>query len=258
MTTEAGGAARYARQMQLPEIGARGQEQLARARVLVVGVGGLGSPAALYLAGAGVGHIGLMDPDRLELSNLQRQILHDTGALGSPKVESAAMALRERNPAVAVTAHAEAIDAERARALFRDYDFVIDGTDSVAAKYAINDAAALTGTPYSHAGVIGWLGQTMTVLPGKSPCLRCLFPTPPDEEDLPTCQTAGILGAVAGAVGLVQATEALKFLLGLGELLAGRLLVFDALALHWRAVLVPRNPVCPACSSSPTLGRPRE
>ncbi len=256
MITDASEAARYARQLQLLEIGARGQQRLARARVLVAGIGGLGSPAARYLAGAGVGCIDLVDPDRVELSNLQRQLLHGTDDLGSLKVESAAAALAARNPEVAVKTYAEALDGDRALSRFREFDFVFDGGDSAAAKFLINDAAVRTGTPYSHAGVVGWLGQTMTVLPGESPCFRCLFPAPPDEDDAPTCQTAGILGAVAGAIGLVQATEALKFLLGLGELLAGRMLVFDALALRWRAVSVPRNPACPVCGSPPSPAQP--
>ncbi len=224
-------------------------ERLRRGRVLVVGVGGLGAPAALYLAAAGVGTIGLMDGDAVELSNLQRQVIHSTLALGRPKVESAAAAIRARNPAVAVVDLQRRLTGECLAEVFADFDFVVDATDGAETKFLINDGAVRTGTPYSHAGAIGWVGQTMTVLPGHSACYRCLFPVMPDDADLPSCQTSGIIGAVTGAIGIVQASEAIKTLLGIGGLLTDRLLTYDALALRWRSIPVPRNPACPICGT---------
>ncbi len=240
-------------QLSLPGIGPAGQQRLRDGRVLIVGVGGLGSPAALYLATAGVGTIGLIDPDVVEPSNLQRQIAYVTRDIGSAKVEAAAAAVRARNPEVIVHAYRERLTARCLPELFAEYDFVIDGTDGVEAKFLVNDGAILTGTPYSHAGVLGWVGQTMTVLPERGACYRCLFPAPPGEDDLPTCQTAGILGAVAGVIGLVQASEALKFLLGMGGLLVDRLLTYDGLALTWRLVPITRNRACPLCGPRRTI-----
>lgn len=245
-------AERYLRQIQLPEIGPAGQARLRRGRVLIVGVGGLGSPAAQYLAAAGVGRIGLMDPDAVELSNLHRQVVYEMENLGRSKVEAAAGAIARSNPEVAVQTYPRALAAAELPAIFAGYDFVIDGTDRAAAKFLINDGAVLTRTPYSHAGAAGWVGQTMTVVPGRSACYRCLFPTPPD-DDAPQCQAAGIVGAVVGAIGLVQATEALKYLLGIGSLLTDRLLTFDALALRWRTVPIPRSRCCPVCGPQPRI-----
>ncbi|HUI24979.1 MAG TPA: HesA/MoeB/ThiF family protein [Candidatus Kryptonia bacterium] len=228
------------------------RERLRRGRVLVVGVGGLGCPAALQLAAAGVGTIGLIDPDRVELSNLNRQILHDPTDLGREKVDSARAKLHRRNPAATIHVFAERLTASNLPRLFSDFDFVIDGTDNVAAKFLINDGAVLNATPFSHAGVLGFHGQTMTVLPRRTTCYRCLFPAPPD-ADAPTCQEAGVLGVITGAIGIMQAAEAVKFLLGSDELLTDRLLTVDALELRWRSIPLRRNPRCPLCGERPTL-----
>jgi len=222
-------------------------------KVLVVGVGGLGSPAALALALAGVGTIGLIDPDAVELSNLQRQIVHHTPDLGRPKVASAREKLLRLNPASAVIAHYERLQAENLPRLFHAYDFIIDATDGVTTKFLINDGAVLLGKPFSYGGILQFTGQTLTVLPRQTTCLRCLFPDIPAAEDIPTCQEAGIIGSLAGSLGLLQAAEAVKFLNGNEELLTDRLLTYDALALRWRAVPVKRNPRCPLCGESPTI-----
>lgn len=221
--------------------------RLARGRVLVAGVGGLGCAAALHLAEVGVGIIGLADGDRVELSNLQRQILHSQATLGASKVESGAAFLRRHVPAVELRLHRHPIDAGNLASIFAEYDFVIDATDGAAAKFLINDGAVATATPFSHAGVVGWSGQTMTVVPRAGACYRCLFPIVPDEDDLPTCQTAGVVGAVVAAIGVLQAEQAVKFLAGEDGLLVNRLLTYDALACRWRAVPLYRNPLCPVC-----------
>ncbi len=222
-------------------------------KVLVVGVGGLGSPAALALAVAGVGTIGLIDADVVELSNLQRQILHQTLDLGRPKVVSAQEKLLRLNPAIEVLAHYECLQAENLPRLFRTYDFIIDATDGVATKFLINDGAVLLGKPFSYGGIVQFTGQTLTVLPRQTTCLRCLFPEIPSADDIPTCQEAGIIGSLAGSLGLIQAAEAVKYLNGDGELLTDRLLTYDALAPRWRAVAVKRNPRCPLCGAAPTI-----
>jgi molybdopterin/thiamine biosynthesis adenylyltransferase len=222
-------------------------------KVLVVGVGGLGSPAALALARAGVGTIGLVDPDAVELSNLQRQILHHTPDLGRAKVESAREKLQRLNPQVTVIAYAERLQAGSVPQLFAPYDFIIDGTDSLASKFLINDGAVLMGKPFSYGGIVQFQGQTLTVLPKRTTCLRCLFPIPPAADDIPTCQEAGIIGSLAGSLGFIQAMEALKYLRGERSLLTDRLLTYDALALRWRAVEVRRSPRCPLCGSHPTI-----
>ncbi|GIW41213.1 MAG: adenylyltransferase [Candidatus Binatia bacterium] len=255
---------RYERQIRLPEIGPSGQRKLREARVLVVGVGGLGCPVALLLAGAGVGKLGLVDPDRVELSNLHRQTLYRTSHVGRAKVECAAEEIRARNPEVALELFPRVLEPGEIEALARRFDFVVDGTDSVTAKFALHDAVLAAGTPLSYAGVVGWLGQTTTLLPGRGPCLRCLFPVPP-ADDLPECQYAGVVGSVVGAVAAVQANEVLKALLGVGRLLHGRLLVFDGLALRWREVPLVSDPRCPRCragleveSRNTTLPREKE
>jgi molybdopterin/thiamine biosynthesis adenylyltransferase len=222
-------------------------------KVLVVGVGGLGSPAALALALAGVGTIGLIDPDTVDLSNLQRQILHHTPDLGCPKVVSAREKLLRLNPAVEVIAYHERLQAENLPRLFRAYDFIIDATDGVATKFLINDGAVLLGKPFSYGGIVQFSGQTLTVLPGQTTCLRCLFPIIPSADDIPTCQESGIIGSLAGSLGLVQALEAVKYLTGASTLLTDRLLTYDALTLRWRAVAVRRSPRCPLCGEAPTI-----
>ena len=222
-------------------------------KVLVVGVGGLGCPAALALARAGVRIIGLIDPDVVELSNLQRQILHATPDIGRPKVDSAREKLLRVNPTVTVVTYHQRLSAENLPTLFRDYDFIIDGTDGVATKFLINDGAVLLRKPFSYAGIVQFQGQTLTVWPGRSTCLRCLFPVIPSADDVPTCQESGIIGSLAGSIGILQATEALKYLRGEGNLLTDRLLTYDALALRWREVHVRRSRHCPLCGEYPTI-----
>ncbi len=242
---------RYSRQLLLSEIGGAGQRKLAGARVLCVGAGGLGSPAALYLAAAGVGHIGIADADCVDLSNLQRQLLHDTPSLGVPKVESARETLQRLNPEVEVIPHHLRVGADNVAALIADYDLVVDGADNFGTRFLLNDACYFAGTPLCHGGILQFRGQATTLLFGDGPCYRCLYPEPP--LDAGDCRTAGVLGAVAGVIGAVMATEALKLILGLGEPLAGRLLVYDALALVFRELRYRKTPDCPLCGAAPSI-----
>lgn len=232
---------RYLRHIVLDEIGGKGQERLLASSVLVIGAGGLGSPAASYLAAAGIGRLGLVDGDRVEPSNLQRQILHHTPDLGRPKVESAAEKLRALNPDCDVEVHPFFVDHETILPLVERYDFVLDCTDGFPVKFLINDACVLAGKPFSHAGVLRWEGQTMTCLPWRSATFRCVFREPPPPDSVPTCAQAGVLGALVGTIGCVQATEAVKYLLGKGDLLENRLFVFDALRMRMRTVAVRRD-----------------
>lgn len=238
---------RYARHLVMPEIGVAGQEKLKRASVLIIGAGGLGAPAAMYLAAAGVGTIGVADADVVELSNLQRQLLHTDADLGRPKVDSARDTLTALNGALTLHTYHTLVTAENIAALIAPYDFVIDGSDNFETKFLINDACCAAGKPFSHAGVLRFGGQVMTVLPGRSPCYRCVFHAPPGET-VPGAKEVGVVGAAAGVIGSVQALEAIKFLLGAGELLTGRMFTFDALTLKTRiAPLPPRDTHCPAC-----------
>jgi molybdopterin/thiamine biosynthesis adenylyltransferase len=221
---------------------------IAAGHVLVVGVGALGCPAAWTLATAGIGRLTLVDPDRVELSNLHRQFLHSTATLGVAKVESAAARLRAAFPALRVDARAEAVTEANLPAYFAAADFVIDATDGVAAKFLLNDGAVRCRRPYSHAGVLGLLGQTLTVLPGDSACYRCLFPEAPAPDEVPSCQAAGVIGAIAGLIGALQAGEALAYLDGRRPSLADHLLSYDALSGRWRRIQVARNPRCPLCA----------
>lgn len=244
---------RYSRHIILPEVRAKGQEKLLAGRVLIIGAGGLGSPAALYLAAAGVGTIGLADGDVVDLTNLQRQVAHATPDVGRPKVESASAKCRAINPDVTVRLHPEHIRADNALAIMKDYDFVIDGTDNFAAKFLVADACHFAGKPYSHAGILRFEGQAMTVIPGKTACYRCVFRQPPPTGAVPSCSQAGVLGVLAGIVGTIQAAEAVKFLLGIGSLLTDRLLVFDALKMRFREVNFKRSTACPLCGDTPTI-----
>ena len=244
---------RYSRQIVLKEVGIEGQTKLFDARVLVIGAGGLGSAAAPYLAAAGVGTIGLADGDRVDLSNLQRQIIHTTSDLGRPKVISGAEKLLAIEPRVRVETVHEFVTAANVRQLVSGYDFIIDGTDNFAAKFLINDACVLSRKPFSHAGILRFQGQTMTVLPGQTTCYRCIFGGPPPQGLVPTCSQAGILGAVAGVIGSLQAVECLKHLLGIGQLLTDCLLTFDALTMTPRKVAFRRNPRCAVCGEHPTI-----
>ena len=234
---------RYARHLMLPEIGMDGQLRLSSARVLVVGIGGLGSPAAFYLVAAGVGTVGLMDPDVVDLSNLQRQILHATADVGQSKVVSGAEKLRALNPEVTIRTHAVRLDPANAADLLAPYDAILDATDNFEAKFLIADACHKAGKPYVHAGILRFQGQVMTVIPGQTACYRCLFGGAPPSVGRP----AGPMGAVPGVIGAIQATEAIKLLLRIGEPLTDRLLTWDALTMRFREIPVRRNPDCPLC-----------
>lgn len=239
---------RYSRQIMIPDLGGKGQIRLRQARVLIIGIGGLGSPAALYLAAAGLGTLGLVDPDRVELSNLQRQIVHTTAELTQRKVESAKAKISKLNPDVEVVVYPVRLEEENAAGIFAGYDFIVDGSDNFSTKFVVNDTAVRMGIAFSHAGIVRLQGQTMTVLPRKSACYRCLFEEPPPPREILNCQQAGILGAVAGTIGSIQATEAVKYLAGIDEgLLTDRLLTYDAKSMKFRTVDVKRNVNCAAC-----------
>ena len=241
---------RYARHLMLEEVGEAGQQRLGAGRVLVIGAGGLGSPAALYLAAAGVGCIGIADGDRVELSNLQRQVIHGTSDLGRAKVLSARDRMLEINPGVRVECIGEWLTPENIGGVVARYDFVLDATDNFEAKFLINDACLAAGISYSHGGILRLRGQTMTVIPGESTCYRCIFPEPPDPEVALSCSKAGVLGVLPGVIGTIQATEAVKFLLGIGELLTSRLLTYNLLTMRFREVALGRNRCCPACGEN--------
>ena len=238
--------ARYARNMAMKQLGPEGQEKLLGSRVLVIGAGGLGSPAALYLAAAGVGTIGLADHDEVELSNLQRQILHGTGDLGRAKVDSARESLARLNPDVRVETQRVLVREDNVEALVRPYDFVLECTDSFAAKALINDGCVRAGKPFCHGAVAGLFGQVLTWVPGKGACYRCAFPTLPP-AGLPTAKELGVLGAAAGVIGSLQALEAIKYLTGMGELLTGVLLTCDVGDMEFQRIRLDCDPDCPAC-----------
>lgn len=244
---------RYSRHIILPEVGGKGQAKLLAGKILLVGAGGLGSPAGLYLAAAGIGTIGVIDADVVELSNLQRQVIHFTSDLGQPKVKSAAAKMRAINPDVRVKSYHQRLTAANALDILADYDFVIDGTDNFPSKFLVADACHFAGKPYSHAGILRFDGQTMTVKPGESACYRCVFNGPPPAGAVPSCSQAGVLGVLAGVIGTLQATEAIKFLLGQGKLLTDALLVYNALEMSFRKVALKRNPSCPLCGEHPTI-----
>ncbi len=246
--------ARYSRHILLPGVELDGQRRLAAAKVLVVGAGGLGSPVALYLAAAGIGTLGVADFDRVEAHNLQRQILHDTPSVGLPKIDSALARLRALNPHIDVVPHADGVTATNALELFSAYDVIVDGTDNFPTRYLNNDAAVLAGRPLVYGSIFQFEGQVSVFDPRKgAPCYRCLFPEPPPPGSVPNCGEAGVLGAVCGTIGSLQALEAIKLILGVGEPLHGRLVVFDALALRFRTINVRRDPACPICGTAPTI-----
>lgn len=244
---------RYSRNIILKEIGGKGQKRLLDSKVLIIGAGGLGSPAALYLAAAGVGTIGIADGDRVDLTNLQRQIIHFTEDVGTGKADSAKAKIARLNPDVEVRVHPEMVRAANAKEILAGYDFVIDGTDNFAAKFLINDACVLQDIPFSHAGILRFDGQMMTIRPYSSACYRCVFTAPPPVGAVPGCAEAGVLGAMAGVIGTLQAVETLKYLLGAGDLLTDRLLIFEALPMSFREVKITRNPSCPVCGEHPTI-----
>lgn len=244
---------RYSRQIILKEVGSKGQKKLLASKVLIIGTGGLGAPAAMYLAAAGVGTIGLVDYDKVDLSNLQRQIIHSTQDVDKPKVISGKETINNLNPDVNVVTYNEWISSANIAGIIKDYDFVIDGTDNFPAKFLINDACVLLEKPFSHAGIIRFQGQTMTYVPGQGPCYRCVFKNPPPPDAVPTCKQAGVLGVMGGIIGTIQATEALKYILGLGDLLTGKLLTFDALNMEFRKIKLPRNKKCEVCGDTPSI-----
>jgi adenylyltransferase/sulfurtransferase len=244
---------RYSRHIILPEVGGEGQERLLRARVVLVGAGGLGSAVGYYLAAAGVGTIGVIDDDRIELSNLQRQIAHTTARVGEYKAESAKASWEALNPDVTVVPHTERLAAANARELIGGYDIVVDGSDNFPTRYLVNDACVLLGKPLVSAAVFRFEGQVISIRPGEGPCYRCLFESPPPPGVVPSCQEAGVLGVVPGVIGTLQATEVLKAILDVGEPLRGRLLVWNALDMSFTTVLVPRNRQCPVCGDVPTI-----
>ncbi len=238
---------RYSRHILLPEVGGKGQAQLLSSSVLLVGAGGLGSPAGLYLAAAGIGTLGIIDADNVQVSNLQRQVLHTTGELNTPKTESAEKKLKALNPDVNIHLYNERLRAENAAGILDGYDFVIDGTDNFPAKFLVADACYFSGIAYNHAGILRFEGQTMTVLPGQTACYRCVFRSPPPADAAPSCSQAGLLGAVPGVIGSIQATEAIKYLLTQGQLLTNTLLKYDALNMTFRRVGLNRDHNCPLC-----------
>ncbi|MBW1699266.1 MAG: HesA/MoeB/ThiF family protein [Deltaproteobacteria bacterium] len=244
---------RYSRHIILKDIGVEGQIRIINGRVLIIGAGGLGSPAALYLAAAGVGTVGIVDSDIVELSNLQRQIIHFTKDLNTAKVHSAAEKMKALNPDVTVKVCPEFIRADNIRHIIKGYEFVIDGTDNFAAKFLINDACMMEGIAFSHGGILRFNGQTMTVIPGKTACYRCVFEAPPPDNAVPSCAQAGVLGAIAGILGTIQTAEALKFLAGAGTLLTDRLLYFNALTMDFTKHRLQKNRHCPLCGDHPTI-----
>src|SRR5918997_1496910 len=238
---------RYSRHLLIPEVGEEGQRKLLDAKVLLVGAGGLGSPAALYLAAAGVGTLGVVDADIVDDSNLQRQVIHTTERVGMPKVESARIAIQALNPDVNVVKHETRLDQSNVLDIFVDYDVILDGTDNFATRYLINDACVLLDKPNAHGSIFRFEGQATTFVPHQGPCYRCLFPTPPPPELAPSCAEAGVLGLLPGTLGLIQATETAKLILGIGEPLVGRLLTYDALEMEFRELRLSRDPNCPMC-----------
>lgn len=257
MTLSATESARYHRHLALAEIGPAGQEKLKAARVLIVGAGGLGSPAALYLAAAGCGTLGLLDFDHVDLSNLQRQVLFDTAGIAKPKVEAGRERLAALNPEIRITAHALTLSAANVHALFANYDVVIDGTDRLSTRYLINDACVLYGKALVSAAIHRFEGQLMTYVPGRGPCYRCLFPEGRDGL-VANCAEAGVLGVLPGVLGTLQATEAIKLITGVGEPLIGRLLTYDALEMRFQEFRVSRRRDCAVCGEAPSITAPRD
>lgn len=250
--------ARYSRHLSLREIGVQGQEKLKAAKVLLVGAGGLGSPAALYLAASGVGTIGVIDNDRVDVSNLQRQVLYDTQSVGQPKAEAAKQRLLALNPEIELAAHAVELRAANAREIFSKYDIVLDGTDRFATRYLSNDTCVILRKPLVSAAIHRFEGQAMTYVPDHGPCYRCLFPEPPADGLVPNCAEAGVLGVLPGVMGTIQATEAIKLIVGVGEPLVGRFLTYDALAMRFGEFGFGRRPDCAVCGDQPTIHEPTD
>ncbi len=244
---------RYSRHILLPEVGGKGQKRLLDSKVFLVGAGGLGSPAAFYLAAAGIGKIGISDNDDVDFSNLQRQILHSTKDVDYPKAQSAKETLEGLNPDIEVVPYTVRLNSENILDIIKDYDVIIDGSDNFPTRYLVNDACVMLGKPLSHGSIFRFDGQATTILPGLGPCYRCLYETPPPPDLVPSCQEAGVLGVIAGIIGVVQATEVIKLQLGKGNLLNGKLLLYDSLNMDFKKLTIQHNPECPMCGENPTI-----
>ncbi len=245
---------RYSRHLLLPEVGERGQEKLLKARVLLLGAGGLGSPSSLYLAAAGVGTLGLIDADVVDASNLQRQIVHATSRIGMPKVDSAEQSLKDLNPDVKVIKYQERLTSENIERILADkWDVIVDGVDNFPTRYLVNDASVFHNIPVVHGSIFRFDGQVTTFIPHQGPCYRCLYPEPPPPHLAPSCAEAGVLGILPGAIGILQATEAVKLILGRGNSLSGRLLTYDSLGMTFRTLKLRRDKTCPVCGDNPTI-----
>jgi adenylyltransferase/sulfurtransferase len=244
---------RYSRHLIIPDVGMTGQKRLKNAKVLVVGAGGLGSPALLYLAAAGVGTLGIVDFDVVDESNLQRQIIHGVSDVGHPKAESARDSIREINPYVEVVLHEERLDSDNALDIFRPYDLIVDGTDNFATRYLVNDACVLLGKPYVWGSIYRFDGQASVFWAEYGPCYRCLYPEPPPPGMVPSCAEGGVLGVLCASIGSIQVNEAIKVITGIGDPLVGRLMIYDALEMSYRSVQVRKDPECPVCGKNPTI-----
>jgi len=244
---------RYSRHIILPEVGGKGQKKLLEAKVFLVGAGGLGSPAAFYLAAAGIGKIGIADNDNVDFSNLQRQILHSTKDVDYPKAQSAKETIEDLNPDVEVVPYTDRLNSDNIIDIIKDYDVILDGSDNFPTRYLVNDACVMLGKPLSHGAIFRFDGQATTIIPGEGPCYRCLYETPPPPDLVPSCQEAGVLGVIAGTIGVIQATEVIKLILGKGDLLNGKLLLYDSLGMDFKKLKIQRNPDCPICSKNPTI-----
>lgn len=244
---------RYSRHIILPEVGGKGQRKVNEAKVFIVGAGGLGSPIALYLSAAGVGTLGIIDGDVVDLSNLHRQIIHHTADLNRPKVQSAKEKIEALNPDVKVITYQERLNSKNALDIVKDYDIIVDGSDNFPTKFLVNDVAYFAKKPLVHGGILRFVGQVITILPDKSACYRCLFYNPPPPGVVPSCQEAGVLGVLAGLIGSIQSAEVLKVILNIGNPLTNRLLTYDAIKTGFREIKVQRNPRCPLCGESPII-----
>src|SRR5450432_1348819 len=244
---------RYSRHLIMPEVGLQGQKKLKAASVLLVGTGGLGAPLALYLAAAGVGRIGLVDFDVVDYTNLQRQVIHGTKDVGRPKIDSAIESMRDINPFVQLDRHETALSSENALEILKNYDYIVDGTDNFPTRYLVNDACVLLGKPNVYGSIFRFEGQLSLFYAKEGPCYRCLFPEPPPPGLVPSCAEGGVLGILPGTIGTLQATEAVKLILGIGESLVGRLLLYNALDMKFREVKLQKDPECPICGTNPTI-----
>lgn len=244
---------RYSRHIILPEVGGEGQKKIMQGKVLVLGAGGLGSPVALYLAAAGVGTLGLVDDDKVDVTNLQRQVLHFTDDIDRPKTKSAGEKLAKLNPEIKINEYQTKITSENINDIIKDYDIIVDGTDNFPTRFLVNDACYFAKKPLVHGAILRFDGQIMTIVPDEGPCYRCIYREPPPAGIVPNCSQAGVIGSVAGIVGTIQANEALKILLGVGKTLVGRLLIIDALDTNFRQINTKKDPRCPLCGENPTI-----